>query len=91
MTDKEKLAAWDSFIANTGSYEIADSTITIHPKVARSPNFMSGGSDKYRFKISGDTLWLTNNDADFRSMFGGQLVPNSGPPSTTVLSLVKQR
>ena len=90
VTDAEKLAAYDSFIANSGKYEVADSTLTIHPVVARSPNFMSGGSDRYHFRVSGDTLWLSNTGADLRAMIGGQLVPPSGPPSPTLLVLVRQ-
>ena len=66
-TDAEKLAAYDSFVANSGTYEVADSTLTIHPIVARSPNYMSGGSDKYHFRVSGDTLWLSNTGADIRT------------------------
>lgn len=91
VTDAEKLAAYDSFIANTGTYEVGDSTITIHPVVARSPNFMSGGSDKYYFRVSGDTLWLSNTGADFKTMIGGQLVTPPGAPSTTMLVLVRQK
>jgi hypothetical protein len=91
VTDAEKLAAYDSFVANTGTYETADSTLTIHPVVARSPNFMSGGSDKYHFRISGDTLWLSNTGADFRTTIGGQLVTPSGTRSATVLVLVRQK
>jgi hypothetical protein len=91
VTDAEKLAAYDTFVANTGTYETADSTLTTHPIVARSPNFMSGGSDQYTFRVSGDTLWLSNNGAGFRTMIGGQLVNPGGPPGTTVLVLVKQR
>ena len=91
-TDAEKLAAFDSFVANTGTYEIADSTITIHPIVARSPNFMAGGSDKYHFRVSGDTLWLSNSDTDFRRMMGGQVGPTPpGPVSPSVLTLVRQK
>ena len=91
VTDAEKLAAYDTFIANTGTYEVVDSTITIHPVVARSPNFMSGGSDKYHFRVSGDTLWLSNTGADFKTMIGGQLVTPPGAPSPTMLVLVRQR
>lgn len=89
-TDAEKLAAYDSFVANSGTYEVADSTLTIHPVVARSPNFMSGGSDKFQFRVSGDTLWLSNTGADLRTMIGGQLVT---PParSATMLVLVRQK
>jgi DNA-directed RNA polymerase subunit K/omega len=81
VTDAEKLA----------TYEVADSTLTIHPIVARSPNFMSGGSDKYVFRVSGDTLWLSNTGADLRTMVGGQLVPLAGTPSATMLVLVRQK
>jgi hypothetical protein len=91
VTDAEKLAAYDSFVANSGTYEVADSTLTIHPIVARSPNFMSGGSDKYVFRVSGDTLWLSNTGADLRTMVGGQLVPLAGTPSATMLVLVRQK
>ncbi len=90
-TDAEQLAAYNSFIANTGTFEVADSTLTIHPVVARSPNFMSGGSGNYHFRVSGDTLWLSNNSADLRSMIGGKLVGPSGPTNNTMLVLVRQK
>lgn len=89
VTDAEKLAAYDSFVANTGTYEVSDSTLTIHPVVARSPNFMSGGSDKYHFRVSSDTLWLSTTGADFRTMIGGQLVTPPGAPSPSMLVLVR--
>lgn len=89
VTDAEKLAAYDSFVANTGTYELTDSTLTIHPTVARSPHFMSGGSDKYGFRVSRDTLWLSNTGADFRTMIGGQLVSQPGTASATMLVLVR--
>lgn len=57
-TDQEKIAAFDSFVANTGTYEVTGSTLTIRPIVARYPNFM-GGSDELPFRIEGNTLWLT--------------------------------
>jgi lipocalin-like protein len=90
-TDAEKLAAYNSFVANTGTYEVADSTLTIHPVVARSPNYMSGGSDKYHFRVSGDTLWLSNTGTDIRTRIGGQLVGPSGPRNATMLVLVRQK
>ena len=89
-TDAEKLAAYDSFIANSGTYEVADSTLTIHPVVARSPNYM-GGSDIYHFRVSGDTLWLSNTGADIRTRIGGQLVGPKGTPNATMLVLVRQK
>ena len=56
--DDERLAAYDSFIFNAGTYELEGSTVVFHPSVARSPNFMSGGSKQYDFRVEGDTLWL---------------------------------
>jgi hypothetical protein len=91
FTDAEKLAAYNSFIANAGTYEVADSTLTIHPVVARSPNFMSGGSDKYHFRVSGDTLWLSNTTADQRTNIGGQVVAPPGAPTITTMVLVRQK
>src|SRR5436190_21130755 len=51
VTDADKLSAYDSFVANSGAYEIADSTLTIHPMVARSPNYMAGGSDQHHYSV----------------------------------------
>src|SRR6266702_4731884 len=39
----EKISAFDSFVGNTGTYEVSGSTLTIRPMVARYPNFMAGG------------------------------------------------
>ena len=91
LTDAEKLAAYDSFLANAGTYEVADSTLTVHPVVAKSPNFMSGGSDKYHFRVSGDTLWLSNTTADLRTSVGGQIVAPQGQPTVVALVLVRQK
>jgi hypothetical protein len=58
-TNQEKTLAFDSFVANTGKYEVMDSTLTFRPIVARYPNFMADGSAEYQFRIEGNTLWLT--------------------------------
>ena len=58
-TDAEKLAAYDSFIANSGTYQVSGSTLTTQPMVAKNPNFMSGGSLVFTYQIEGDTLRLT--------------------------------
>ena len=42
-TDEEKLAAYNSFVANSGTYDVKGSMLTIRPIVAKNPNFMSGG------------------------------------------------
>jgi hypothetical protein len=58
-TDAEKVAAFDSFIANSGTYGVSGSTLTTRPIVAKTPNFMAGGSLTFTYQIEGDTLWLT--------------------------------
>jgi hypothetical protein len=42
-TDAEKVASWDTFIANSGTYETTESTITTRPIVAKSANLMASG------------------------------------------------
>ena len=91
FTDAESLAAFNSFIANTGTYEVVGRTLTIHPIVARVPNFSAGGSDKYQFRVKGDTLWLGNTGRDIRQMIGGKLVGPSGTPSGAMFVLVRQK
>jgi hypothetical protein len=58
-TDAEKLAAFDSFIANSGTYEVSGSTLTIRPIVAKTPNFMAGESLTFTYQVEADTLRLT--------------------------------
>src|SRR5438874_8081142 len=88
-TNEEKIAAFDSLIANTGTYEISGSTLMIHPIVARNPNFMAGGSDKYQYRIEGTTLTLTEKSTDLTVRIGNRLVPAPGPVSETRLKLVR--
>ena len=88
-TNAEKVRAFDSFVANTGSYEVSGSTITIRPMVARSPNFMAGGSAKYEFRVEGSTLLLTEKSTDMKYRIGQEVVPPSRPASETRLKLVR--
>ena len=88
-TSEEKVKAFDSFIANTGTYEVSGSTITIRPIVARSPNFMAGGFSKYQFRVEGSNLWLTEKSTDLNTRIGQQVVPLSRPASETRLKLVR--
>ena len=60
-TNREKIRAFDSFVANTGKYEAIDSTVIFRPIVARYPNFMVDDSAEYQFRIEGNTLWLTGH------------------------------
>src|SRR4029453_10189901 len=88
-TPEEKIKAFDSLVANSGTYEVSGATITVRPMVARSPNFMAGGSSKYQFRAEGDNLWLTEKSTDTRYRIGGQVVPPSRPASETRLKLVR--
>jgi len=88
-TTQEKIAAFDSFIANTGTYEVTGNTFTIRPMVARFPNFMAGGFTKYQFRIDGNNLSLTEKSTDENMRFGQRVVPWSGPVSETRMRLVR--
>lgn len=76
-TDTEIVAAYESVLFNSGKYEVSDSTLTVWPVVARSPNFMDGGSESYRYRFSGDTLWVDQRSEDVHFWLGGQLVSPS--------------
>ena len=88
-TTDEKVAAFDSFLANSGTYELAGSAVTIRPIVARDPNYMVGGFNKYQFRIDANTLTLTNKSTDLNMRFGEQVVPSKAPASETRLKLVR--
>jgi hypothetical protein len=81
-TDAEIKEAWDTFIANAGSYSVAGDTLVIRPLIAKSPNYMGGGMDKFTMRVAGDTLWLRNVPQAFRWGVGplpapADTVPNS--------------
>ena len=63
MTDAEQLAAYDSFIANSGRYVIDGNMLKTRAYVAKSPNYMNGWPDNeqtYEIEVDGDTLTITN-------------------------------
>jgi hypothetical protein len=60
-TDAEKIADFNTVIVNAGTYELKDSTLTTHPIVAKTPEFM-GGWARFVYRVSGDSLWLTGTD-----------------------------
>ncbi|MEK6566350.1 MAG: lipocalin-like domain-containing protein [Bacteroidota bacterium] len=88
-TDEEKIKAYDSFIANAGTYDVAGSTLTVRPTVARNPNFMAGGYVKYQFRVEGNALWLTSKTSDFNFRIGSRVGPLSGPSNETRMKLVR--
>ena len=61
-TDSEKVVAHDSFVANSGRYEIDGNTIKIRAWVAKSPNYMVGWPDNEQsleFERDGDMLTIS--------------------------------
>jgi hypothetical protein len=56
-TSQEKLAAYDTFAANTGTYEIAGNTIVLKILLAKNP---SRSDDKLQFRVDGNILTITN-------------------------------
>ena len=76
-TDAERVAAYESVLFNSGKYAVSDSTLTVWPVVARSPNFMAGASESYRYRLSGDTLWVDQRSDDVHFWLGDRLVSPS--------------
>ena len=63
MTDAEKLAAYDTIIANSGRYVIDGNMLKTRAYVAKDPNYMGGWPENevsYEFSVDGDTLTITN-------------------------------
>ena len=88
-TNPEKIAAFDSLVANTGTYDVSGTALTLHPIVARNPNLMAGGFDKYQFRIEGTTMTLTEKSTDFNFRKGERVAPSTAPLSETRLKLVR--
>jgi hypothetical protein len=59
-TAEELREAWGPFVAEAGTYEVADNLITLRPIVAKNPAAMAPGVTMvYSYKLEGDTLRLT--------------------------------
>ena len=58
-TDAEKIASYDGFFAQAGTYEVSGATITTRPLVAKAEFPMMGPPSKGEVKIDGDTLKWT--------------------------------
>jgi len=60
-TDAQKVAAWEPFSAQAGTYEIKGMTVTLHDLVTKDPENMKPDSvETWDFKIEGTTLLLTS-------------------------------
>jgi hypothetical protein len=66
LTDAEKLARyemWNSFSANSGTYEVKGTTLTRRPLVAKNVNVMTGPPVVAESRLEGNTLTLTAQSA----------------------------
>jgi hypothetical protein len=64
-TDAEKVAAYDSIVAASGTYVLTGGTLTLTALLHKNPNEMVGESLTYSVKIDGDMLQMTIVDAPF--------------------------
>lgn len=85
-TNEEKLSAFDSLAASSGTYELNGSTATFRPTVAKGPNTVS--IDEH-FHIEGDTLTLTWKSTDMRLRIGQVVVQSTAPASQGRMTLVR--
>jgi hypothetical protein len=58
-TDAEKVAAYDSFVAASGTYVLSGPTLTLRATLHKNPNEMTGTPLTYTVKMEGDTLRMT--------------------------------
>jgi hypothetical protein len=61
-TQQERLNACDNFIADSGTYEYTQTTLTARNIIAKVPNVMpphSSGALTYQWRLDGDRLTLT--------------------------------
>ena len=70
-TPDEIVEAFWSIIANSGTYELSESTLMTHPIVTRMPEF-AGGRTVYKYRLDGDRLHLEQLEEYLRD---GTLVP----------------
>ena len=84
-TDEEKIRRYDSFVVNSGTYEVKDSYLTAYPIVARVPEFM-GGKLVCEFQVEEDTLQLKLVD---EYTYDGVQAPWVASGSGLILTLVR--
>jgi hypothetical protein len=87
VSSAEKVRAYDTFIANAGTYVVAGDTLVIRPLVSKHPNYMGGGEDRFMTRHAGDTLWLTEVPGSFRWANGQPSAGGATPDSFTLLRI----
>ena len=57
-TDREKIAAFDSFVANSGTYRVSGNVLVLQPIVAKRPRPANGyATIPHQFTIRSDTMF----------------------------------
>jgi Lipocalin-like domain len=64
-TDVEKIAAYDSFVANSGTYSLKDSLLILRAVIHKNPNEMTGKQLMYKIKLENNRLQITITDPPF--------------------------
>lgn len=59
LTEEQMRSAFMPFVANSGTYTIEGSTVTMTPMVALWPNFMESGSASWSFRMQDGALLLS--------------------------------
>ena len=85
-TNEEKLGAFDSLAASSGTYEVSGSTVTFRFIVAKSPN---AAFITEQFSIEGDTLTLDWVSSDSHLRIGQDVVRSTLPVSKTRMKLIR--
>lgn len=68
-TEAEKVGAYDSFVAASGTYVLSGATLTLTATLHKNPNEMVGESLTYAVAIGRDTLQMTIADPPFAPGF----------------------
>jgi hypothetical protein len=58
-SDADKVAAYDSFVAASGTYALSGPNLSLTALLHKNPNEMAGEHLTYSIEISGDTLRMT--------------------------------
>lgn len=58
-TAEEMSAGWGLYTANSGTYEVSGSTLTMRPMVAKNPGTQGTATNRATIKVEKDSLWFT--------------------------------
>lgn len=57
-TDADKIATFDGFAGNSGTYEVNGNTVTLHAMIGKN-EYIVGTTQRAEFRIEGNTLFWT--------------------------------